>query len=78
MKIRRPSVALALAVALGTGVLSTAAPATAASSAYAVIVGYYPNAASCHHAGGQGVTNGTWPWYTCFQSGSVWALQVPG
>ncbi|MFF3444037.1 hypothetical protein [Streptosporangium sp. NPDC002721] len=79
MRIRRTSAAVALAVALGTGVTVTATPAAAYTHAhaYATVIGYYPSAASCHQFGQQGVTNGTWPWYTCFQSGSVWALQVP-
>ncbi|GAA3070777.1 hypothetical protein [Streptosporangium carneum] len=80
MKIRRLSAAALLAAALGAGMLANAAPAAAtpAATSFAYIVGYYPSYASCSYVGEQGRRNGTWPWYTCFQSGSVWALQVPG
>ncbi|GAA3070687.1 hypothetical protein GCM10017600_56160 [Streptosporangium carneum] len=76
MKIRRLPAAALLAAALGTAALASAAPTAAATptaASFAYIAGYYPSYASCAYAG----EHGPWSWYTCFQSGSVWALQVP-
>ncbi|MGW3349764.1 hypothetical protein ACWDA3_41260 [Nonomuraea rubra] len=56
---------------------ATVPVAATASAAPASIYGYYPTAESCNHVGQQGRNNGLWPWYTCFQSNQLWALQIP-
>ncbi|TYB66830.1 hypothetical protein FXF51_17240 [Nonomuraea sp. PA05] len=62
----------------GLGLAAALAGATAPASAAPVsIYGYYPSAESCNSVGQQGRNNGLWPWYTCFQSGQLWALQIP-
>ncbi|WP_043633213.1 hypothetical protein [Nonomuraea candida] len=71
---------LGLAALFGTttpaGATAPAATATA-TSAMASIYGYYPSSESCHSVGRRGVSTGLWPWYTCFPSNQLWALQIP-
>ncbi|MER5625111.1 hypothetical protein ABT061_29165 [Streptosporangium sp. NPDC002544] len=74
--IRRLLVSAALVGSALIASTAVALPASATPSAYATIIGYYPSAESCNYFGQQGLGT-AWPWYTCFQSGSVWALQVP-
>ncbi|GAA5067108.1 hypothetical protein HNP84_001074 [Thermocatellispora tengchongensis] len=54
----------------------TAIGGITASPANAGVVAVYPNSAACESAGQRGL--GTlWPWYTCYQSGTGWALWAP-
>ncbi|MFC4115105.1 hypothetical protein [Nonomuraea zeae] len=76
--MRRAALRLAV-TGLGLAALvgATAPAGATASSAPVSIYGYYPSAESCHHVGQQGLSTGLWPWYTCFPSNQVWALQIP-
>ncbi|GAA1004588.1 hypothetical protein Aple_096470 [Acrocarpospora pleiomorpha] len=55
----------------------TAIGGIAASPANAGVVGIYPSSASCEAFGQRGLGT-VWPWYTCYQSGTGWALWAPG
>ncbi|UBU18700.1 hypothetical protein [Nonomuraea gerenzanensis] len=71
--LRLATISLGLAAFAG----GTTPVIAAAAAAPVSIYGYYPSAESCHSVGQQGRSTGLWPWYTCFPSNQLWALQIP-
>ncbi|WP_285587314.1 hypothetical protein [Herbidospora sp. NBRC 101105] len=65
------------ALRMGIVALGLTAVTLTATPAHAGVVGYYPSSVSCEAAGQRGL-GAVWPWYSCYPSGSVWALWAPG
>ncbi|MFC4895647.1 hypothetical protein ACFQVD_14945 [Streptosporangium amethystogenes subsp. fukuiense] len=65
------------ALRMGIIALGLTAVTLTASPAHAGVVGVYPSSVACEAAGQRGL-GAVWPWYSCYQSGTVWALWAPG